>query len=225
MKVLIGALIGVVALSILSPSLFAVELHEDPETAKQVFSGISLFEYYSESLDFVLQRNPAEVKSRLEKLPFANIPQSLEEATDTFASACIGISYQVVEIDEDLYKLRMLIEQYRLDEAIQQAAQTSDNLSQAYNELQRMRQTIETAGIELKIPSAPVGSDLSQSYEKVLERIDRIEEMLALYNDLLANLLLKIKQMEGLKPTDITLEEFLESTDITLEEFLESTDI
>jgi len=206
-KRIVGAIICVTVLLIISPSVLATEPHEDPEIAKPVFSGISLLGYYSDSLDFVLRKDPAEVETRLEKMPFANIPQSLEEATDAFASSGINISHLVVAIDEDLGKLRVLLKQFRLDEAIELAGQTSDNLSQANSELKRIEQATETTGEELKVSSAPVESDLRRSYEEVLERIDRIKEMLALYNDLLTDLLSGTEKIEELlKSTDITLE-------------------
>ena len=118
-KRIAGAIICVTVLLVISPSVFAAEPHEDPEIAKPVFSGISLLRYYSDSLDFVLQKDPAEVEARLEKMPFANIPQSLEEATESFATSGISISHLVVAIDEDLVRLRVLRAQFRLEEAIE----------------------------------------------------------------------------------------------------------
>ena len=85
-KQITGTIICAAVLLIISPSVFAVEPHEDPQTAAQVFSGVSLFRYYSGSLDFVLRKDSAEVEARLEKMPFANIPESLKEATDNFTS-------------------------------------------------------------------------------------------------------------------------------------------
>ncbi len=212
----------VTVLFIIGPSVFAAEPHEDPEIAKVVFSGISLLRYYSGSLDSVLQKNTAEVETRLEKTPFANIPQRLKEATDDFATSGISISYLVVKIDEELGKLRVLREQSRLDEVIKLATPTFARLSQARSELKRIEQATETTGEELKVYSVPEGSELRRSYDEVLERIDRIREMLDLYHDILTDLL---RAPKLLKPTEITLEEFLKSMDITLEELVKPTDI
>ncbi len=76
-KGIIGAIICLTMVFIIGRSVFAVTLHEDPEIANPVFSGISLLRYYSDSLDFVLRKVPTEVEARLEKMPFANIPKSL----------------------------------------------------------------------------------------------------------------------------------------------------
>ena len=191
-------------LLIISPSVFAAEPHEDPETAKPVFSGISLLRYYSDSLDFVLRKNPAEVEARLEKMPFANIPQSLEESAGDFAAFSISISHLVVAIDEDLDKLRALVRQSRLEEAIKLMTESFARLSQANNELIRIEQAAETTGEELKVFSAPAQSDLRRAYDELLDRIERIRQMLALYQELLES-------------TGITMEELLESTGITME--------
>ncbi|MFC2071592.1 DUF4129 domain-containing protein [Chloroflexota bacterium] len=209
-KRIAGAVTCVAILFMVSPSVFAAEPHEDPEIARLEFGGVSLFRYYSASLDFVLRKEPAEVEARLEKIPFANIPQSLEGATDNFAASSIGISHLVVEIAEDLDRLRVLGGQFRLGEAVEQAAPTFARLSQAYRELNHLEQATEITGEELKVSSAPAGSDLRRSYDEVLERIDRIREMLALHEELLES-------------TGLNLEELLESTGLNLEELLKST--
>ena len=220
-KKIVAALICVTALLIISPSALATEPHENPEKAKPVFSGIYLLRYYSDALDFVLRKNPAGVEARLKKMPFANIPksrraaissnsnnrtlsQSLEEATYGFAFSGISISHVVVEIDEGLDKLRALREQFRLSEAVEQAAQISARLYQANHELERIQQAVETIGDELNVSLAPAQGDLWRSYMRVWLGINRIREMLALYQELLES-------------TDLTLAESLESTGLTME--------
>lgn len=201
-KIIILVITCMVASYIVGPSVFAAEPHEDPVTAPEVFSGISLLRYYSASLDFVLQMNPAEVEVKLGKMPFANIPQNLEDATGRFASSSINISYLIVEIDEDLSMLRVLRKQFRLDETIELAVQASASLSQAHSELEQIEQATKIIGAQLKVSSAPEESDLRQSYDEVLDRIDRIRELLALYQEFLK---------------DTNIEEFLKDTGITLE--------
>ncbi|MFC2044599.1 hypothetical protein ACFLT8_05360 [Chloroflexota bacterium] len=184
-KRIIAAIICLSIFLIITTPVFATESHEDPEIAKPVFSGISFLRYYSVALDFVLQKNPAEVKARLEKMPFANIPESLEYAAGSFASSGINISHLVNEIDKDLGTLRELTGQSRLEEAAELATGTLARLSQARVELGQIEQATRIAGDELKAGSAPAGSDLRHSYDELLEKIDKIREMLDLYQSLL----------------------------------------
>ncbi|MBI4180909.1 MAG: DUF4129 domain-containing protein [Chloroflexi bacterium] len=214
-KRLTVALVCLLIFSVTGSAVLAAEPHEDPDTAKVVFSGIALLRYYSNSLDFVLGKNPAEVEARLAKMPFASIPQSLEESANDFATASTNISYLVVQIDDGLGKLRGLVGQFRLDEATELAGQISDNLSQAYEELYQIEQAIETTGEELKVASAPARSDLRRSYDEVVVRINRIREMLALYEELLKSTGLTPEEL--LKSTGLTPEELLKSTGLTLE--------
>jgi hypothetical protein len=171
-----------------------------------------LLRYYSDSLDFVLQKEPAEVEARLKKMPFANVPQSLKEATGDFAVSGINISHLVVALDEDLNKLRVLRQQFRLDEATELRNQVLARLSLANSELDRIEQATETTGEELAVFSVPEESDLRHSYDEVLDRIKRIREMLALYEELLES-------------TNIDMEELLESMGISLEELLRPTEV
>ncbi|MDO8688200.1 MAG: hypothetical protein Q7K41_06405, partial [Dehalococcoidales bacterium] len=136
----VAVIICLVLLSIMSLPVLAATPHEDPETAKAVFSGVSLFRYYADSLDFVLGKNPAEVEARMGKMSFASLPPGLAEATDSFAISGISLSHRVVGIDADLVKMRALVQQFRLDEAKALAGKISDNLSQAYSELNQIEQ-------------------------------------------------------------------------------------
>ncbi len=229
-----GAIICATVFLIIGSFVFAAEPHEDPETAMPVYSGIALLKYYSGALDFVLGKDPAEVEARLEKMPFANIPQSLEEPAGDFATSGISISHLVVAVDKDMNNLRVLIKQYSLEEAIKLATESFIMLSQANSELERIEQATETTGEELKVFSAPAESDLKRSYDEVLDRIDRIRKMLALDRDLLIDILPGSEKIVELLETDITLEQLLEElvkldiipvelleTDITLEQLLE----
>ena len=87
---------------IVGHSVFAAEPHQNPEDAETVFSGIALLRYCSGSLDYVLQKNPAVVEARLEKMPFANIPLSLERATGQFFTSATKISHLFTEMGDNL---------------------------------------------------------------------------------------------------------------------------
>lgn len=224
-----GVIICATVLLTIGPSAFAAEPHQDPETAELVFSGIALLRYYSAALDFVLVKDPAAVEARLEKMPFANIPQSLEESADEFATSGIIISLLIVAIDEDIDNLRVLIQQYSLEDAIKLATGAFVKISQTNGELERLEQAIETIGGELEVFSAPAESDLRRSYDELLERIDRTREMLALYIALVIDLWPERvgELLEKLLEEDIIPEELLEellNADIIQEELL-STDI
>jgi len=201
-KRMVGVIICAAILALPGNVVLAIEPHEDPETATSVFSGISLFRYYSDSLNFVLQKNPVEVETRLEKMPFVNVPENLKESTNNFALTAVDMSYLVATIDENINSLRVLMQQFRLEELDELIPVISDNLSRANTQLRSVEQTIETIGNVLKVSSAPAGSDLRLAYNELLEKIDLIRETLVLYQELL-------------EPPDITSEELLEPTAIT----------
>lgn len=205
---ILGVLASLVLLLTISSSVSAAEPHENPEVAKSVFSGISLLNYYTEALDFVLQKKPTEVKDRLDKMPFANIPRSLEQPADNLTSSGVEISQLVVTIDENINSVKELMGQSRLKEATKLAAETFVTLSQAYIDLEGLQQAAETTGDDLRVTLAPSESTLRQAYNELLEMINRIRQLLDLYKKLLklTEQLPTFLTDRKLLPTDITLE-------------------
>ena len=222
-RVLAGTVIGLAMFIMISPSVSAIEPHQDPEAAEQVFSGISLLRYYSNSLDFVLQKDIIEVEARLNKMPFASIIESLVESVDDFTTSSINISHLILEIDEGLGNLTVLLEQFRLSEAAKQATQIVAGLLQADSELENIEQAVEITGNELKVLLTPDESDLRRAYNELLERIDRIRQMLELYYRLLESTGINIDEL--LESTETDIEELLESTEVVIEELLASIGI
>jgi hypothetical protein len=186
---IVATIIGLASLCILSPSVYAIEPHQDPATARPMYSAISLLRYYSAALDGVLLKNPSQVEDRLEKMPFANIPRSLEAAAGDFASSGIDLSHMVVDIEGDLSQWQVLVAQSRFDEADELAEQVLATISRAHIELDNMEGAIRATDRELRASLAPAGSDLRLAYDGVIQRISRIRDMLDLYRDILLNLL------------------------------------
>ncbi len=184
-------------------NVLAATPHEDPETATPVFSAISLFRYYSYSLDSILLKNLAEAEAKLRKMPWANVPESLTPVTEDFATSGINLARLVVQIDQSLNKLRVFQEQSRLDEAAELAIVIFANLAEAKSELNRVEQAVTATGLEFKVSSAPEDSDLKISYHEVLDRIERIREMLSLFG--------KVVEV-----SQVPVDELLRSTRISL---------
>ncbi|MBN2187008.1 MAG: DUF4129 domain-containing protein [Dehalococcoidia bacterium] len=180
--------------------------HEEPETAKLAFNFISLFRYYSSSLDSVLQKDAEETEAKLQKMPFANIHVSLAELVDEFATSGIDISLLVVDIDESLGTMRELLAQSRFEESIELADEISGKLTQAQGDLDVIEDVTRATGEKLRITPHSGGS-LSTSYSEVLDRIERIREMLDLYKSLMSDTLLGIKESieKSPSPTELTL--------------------
>ena len=116
-------------------SVLALEPHENPETATQVFNGISLLRHYSNSLDSVLQKDITGIETKLVKMPFSNIPDTLDESSEEFTVSSINICHLVVEIDESVMNFQSLLGEFRLDEATEFATDIISTLKEANDEL------------------------------------------------------------------------------------------
>ena len=190
----------------INTSVFAATPHENPETAKQVFSLVSLLQYCSETLDFTLKGEPEELEARLGKLRFANVPPELEEAINSFGNSNVSLSYLIASIEEYSSRLRTLVSQYRFEEATQLTDEIYSRLSQGNYELARgIEEATGIIGRWFKLPSAPEGSSLKKAYNEVLEKIERIRDVLNLYEEILPNTLQEAIPVEVLNPTSVTL--------------------
>jgi hypothetical protein len=184
--IVLAAACGGALLLLSAGGALAATPHENPETAIPVFSGIALFQYYSYSLDSILLKDATQAEAKLSKMPWANVPETLATATSDFAASGISLTRLVMQVDQDLSRLKMLREQSRLDEARDIAAGISDNLSAARTELMRVERAVTASGREFGVAATPKSSDLKASYQEVQDRIDRIRQMLSLFGQILA---------------------------------------
>ena len=102
LKVTASLIACVVISGTMYSTVLAAEPHEDPEAVEQTFSGISLLRYYADALHFVLNKQPEEVKARLDKMPFVNVPHDMKELVDDFTVASLDMAWFLLDIDEDL---------------------------------------------------------------------------------------------------------------------------
>lgn len=212
-KTIYAILACLLILLVMIPPALAALPHENPDEAPQIFSGLSLFNYYANSLDFVLKKEPMEVEARLQKMPFANLPPSLRGSTDKFTASGINISYLIVDIDRNIEGMRLLVSEFRLSESTELSAQIASDLSNANDLLEKLRTATEASGIGFYVRGAPPTSGIRVAYDAVLERIDRIKELLGLYKSLLTDL-----QGKNLRLEDKESPKLEEKKEITAEE-------
>ena len=125
-------------------AVLAAAPHEDPETAEPAFSGISLLRYYANILYFVLEKEPEEVKARLDKMPFVNVPPGLKEPVDDFTVASLDLAQLLLDIDRNLSLMRENLEQYRYVEVVSQGFTTYGKLVLAREKTASMTKVVET---------------------------------------------------------------------------------
>src|SRR3989338_7340321 len=96
--------VGLIALATLAGTLpvAAVEPHEDPDTALQVFDGVALLQKYSQALDNVLAKNAAGVEQLREQSTQANIPDVIRDTVNNFLSSGYSLGGLIPLIEADL---------------------------------------------------------------------------------------------------------------------------
>ena len=90
---------------------------QNPQTAQETFSGIALLNYYSSSLDYIIQLDQTGSDANLAKMPFANVPQELDTATSGFASNGTAFTASIVNLFTLWNQQNTYIQQSRLTDA------------------------------------------------------------------------------------------------------------
>ena len=170
---------------------------ENPQVALETFSGIALLGYYSSSLDYIIQLDQNGSDTNLGKMPFANVPQELDDATGGFASNGTVFTASIVNLFGLWDQQNTDIQQYRLNDAEALYTQIIDGLPAARQQLSQIESSAVNTGIYLNIASLPSTSGLTQEYNVVMTKIQELFAML----DLLSRPLLPAQFVELLTST------------------------
>ena len=182
----------------------AVDSHEDPDTAPVVYSGVALLAYYTDALDMVLQLNDTAVEEKLGEMPFAHIPADIVGPAGDFAAAGTSISHGIVRLDENIVRLNTMLSQYRLDDVGQLEDEISRDFSQAYSDLNVLDTTAHFIGDKSGATAPASGLALKDSYASVLDRIEKIRQLLNSYQNVLTGMLQSLENI--LENFDLSLD-------------------
>ena len=174
---------------------------ENPQVALQTFSGIALLSYYSSSLDYIIQLDQNGSDTNLEKMPFANVPQELNDVTGGFASNGTVFTASIVNLFGLWNQENTYVQQYRLNDAESLNTQITGQLPAAKQQLSQIESSVVNTGIYLNIASLSSTSGLTQEYNVVMAKIQQLSSMLAL----LSRPLIPPQLASLLKPTELTL--------------------
>ena len=131
-----------------------------PPGGLQTFSGIALLSYYSSSVDYIIQLDQNGSDINLAKMPFANVPQGLDEPTGGFANNGTVFTASIVNLF-GLWNLEnTYIQQYRFNDAESLYTQIIDQLPAARQQFSQIESSVENTGIYLHIGSLKSTSGL-----------------------------------------------------------------
>lgn len=188
-----------------SMPVFADVPHEDPESATAVFDGISVFNYYTETFDAVLVKDSETARLKMSKMPFANIPENLQNATDELASSIVTESQMIVEISDNIETLISLSRQSRFPEADFLLKETEQTIDQAEAILDQIELLVVITGSYFSVATISPNSDLRIAYDNVLDRIARLRGLLDTYRNILESSITSIISSHALKTTALSL--------------------
>jgi hypothetical protein len=178
--------------------VFAAENQENPDTARVIYDGMSLFNFYTDTLDFILIRNQSGVNSSVQKAPYANIPVALSESLTSFVGSSQSLSGVIINLDENIPQIQTLLQQSRYSEAAPLIKNAFANIALAETNLNSVEQATTVTGTQFLVAKASVNSGIAVSYAAVLDRIQRLRDLIALLRSMLN------EQIGGLTPEQIS---------------------
>ena len=178
---LISIVVLLVLLGTATPVLAAAPGgQQNPQTAQETFSGIALLNYYSNSLDYIIQLDQPDSDTNLAKMPFANVPQDLETATSGFADNGTAFTASIVNLFTLWNQQNTYIQQSRLTDAATLYSQITVQLPVAQQQLSAIESSVADTGTYLNIASLSSIEGLTVAYNEVTAKIQDLSSMLAL---------------------------------------------
>ena len=198
-----------ICFTVFASPVMAAESQENPDTAKVVYDGVSFFNFYSNTLDFVLERNQSGVDTNVQKAPFANVSPVLSDYLEYFVNSTNSVCSLIINLDKSIPEIKTLLQQSRYSEAVPLIQNAFANISLVENNLNNIEQSTTDAGTEFNISDASVTGSLNMSYTAVLDRIQRLRDLAALYRSMLT------EQVGPLTPEQLAKKPLLQ-TQLTL---------
>jgi hypothetical protein len=153
---------------------------QNPQTAQETFSGIALLNYYSSSLDYIIQLDQTGSAANLAKMPFANVPQELDAATSGFASNGTTFTISLVNLFALWNQQNTYIQQSRLTDAAALYTQINNQLPLAQQQLSQIESSVADTGTYLDIVSLSSDNGLTVAYNEIMAKIQQFSGMLDL---------------------------------------------
>ena len=196
----------VICFVMIGSPVLAVDKQENPDIAKVVFSGISLFQFYSGNLDSILVKNQQNIETNIQNSPFANVPQSTETSLHNFLSSANDLCSQILDLDTETNNINVLLHEFRYQEASPLINEVLTNLANGNQNLDTIEQAVNITGNEFQVATADENSGLYTAYAAVLDRIQKLKDLLVLYQSITEEQQTEVLNEKTLQTPDITLQ-------------------
>lgn len=183
-KIMLGSCL-ILCLAMIATPVFAAAPHEDPDAAPLIFSGTSLFQFYSGTLDFVIARDPQSIAYNLQKSPFANIPPELQASFNSYLGSANDLCQNVQSLDSGIVDVKNLLHQSRYNEAAPLINTALNNIASGETELNTITQAANLAAIQFNVSSPATAASIKEAYNVVLARIQTLRDLLDMFKRLL----------------------------------------
>ena len=202
-------LMGLMFTAMLGPSLVSAAVpHEDPNAAASSIDSLSFLSQYADIFSLMSSGHYENASQLSEQMSHITVPADLSYIISKYNDLTQQLIVQLYDLDATLNNASSLLDQHRLTEARQALDHAGVVVSKAQILLTDLGDATATVSQKLGVFGSLAGSKLREAYSELQIMLDRLQELIDRYHQLLAEANKKYDGIEAekLKSTSLTLQ-------------------
>jgi hypothetical protein len=188
--------------------------HEDPEAAQSVMDAYSFLSQYADILGLVASKQYANASRLTEQLSHITVPADLSYVINRYNNLTLQLIEVLGELQITLDSASLLLNQYRLDEAVAKLQRAGLLVAKAEILLGDLMDATATLSARFGVFAAPAESKIRQAYDALQGILQRLTDLINQYHALLTSINRQKEEIivKQLDPVALTLK--LNSTSV-----------
>jgi hypothetical protein len=162
--------------------------HEDPEAAQSVMDAYSFLSQYADILGLVASKQYANASRLTEQLSHITVPADLSYVINRYNNLTLQLIEVLGELQITLDSASLLLNQYRLDEAVAKLQRAGLLVAKAEILLGDLMDATATLSARFGVFAAPAESKIRQAYDALQGILQRLTDLINQYHALLTSI-------------------------------------
>lgn len=183
-------------LSLSAVPAYAADNHLNPEDTQEVFSQITLLEYFSHTMNHAILLDDTQVSSMMQKIPYAHIPENITTPSNIIAEILPSVTLTINTASSLVEKLGTDLSEANPDKIAESLASAVEAIETAGENLSLIENNLYEISNKLNILSLPKTDNLRLTYEELFGKFERLQEMVGIYESIVDTIIAKITKLE-----------------------------